>query len=301
MTAPDRDRYAERAEARRQRLEERAQRAAGEAATHDRRFRQVADMIPLGQPILVGHHSERRHRRDLERMDRSMREAARLRDLSRRLRERAAAIDDTSIRVENPDAPRLLQERVADLDAEAELSKAANEALRIAKIEHLRANGPTPDGTVTAQHLALIDKVAAQLELPDRMVRGLQSSARAFPWLPQINLALIRANATRLRKRLAQIQAVHDRPPAEPVTGVGCELTEDHDLVRLVLRFERRPVQEITRACRAAGFHWSRTEGAWLRQLNPGARRRAETLLEEIARLSPRPQTSEDSCDKPNL
>ncbi|WP_132290495.1 DUF3560 domain-containing protein [Kribbella sp. VKM Ac-2568] len=34
--------------------------------------RQISDHIPLGQPILVGHHSERRHRRDIERMDRLM-------------------------------------------------------------------------------------------------------------------------------------------------------------------------------------------------------------------------------------
>jgi hypothetical protein len=29
----------------------------------------ILDMIPMGQPILVGHHSERRHRRDLERAE----------------------------------------------------------------------------------------------------------------------------------------------------------------------------------------------------------------------------------------
>jgi len=34
---------------------------------------QIADMIPMGQPILVGHHSERRHRRDLDRIDNGMR------------------------------------------------------------------------------------------------------------------------------------------------------------------------------------------------------------------------------------
>lgn len=35
--------------------------------------RQLADMIPMGQPVLVGHHSEGRHRRDLARIDRAMR------------------------------------------------------------------------------------------------------------------------------------------------------------------------------------------------------------------------------------
>lgn len=35
----------------------------------------IADRIPMGQPILVGHHSEGRHRRDIARMDRSMQRA----------------------------------------------------------------------------------------------------------------------------------------------------------------------------------------------------------------------------------
>ena len=31
--------------------------------------RQQLEMIPLGQPILVGHHSEKRHRKELTRID----------------------------------------------------------------------------------------------------------------------------------------------------------------------------------------------------------------------------------------
>ena len=35
----------------------------------------IARHIPMGQPILVGHHSERRHRRDLDRIDSQMRKS----------------------------------------------------------------------------------------------------------------------------------------------------------------------------------------------------------------------------------
>jgi hypothetical protein len=38
----------------------------------------VADNIPLGQPILVGHHSERHAHRDAEKIENGMRRAARL-------------------------------------------------------------------------------------------------------------------------------------------------------------------------------------------------------------------------------
>ena len=58
------DRLASRADA----LEARAERKAGEAAAHRAASDAISDGIPTGQPILVGHHSERRHRRDLERM-----------------------------------------------------------------------------------------------------------------------------------------------------------------------------------------------------------------------------------------
>lgn len=51
-----------------ERLEGRADRAQVEGEAQYRRAKQIADAIPLGQPILVGHHSERRHRRDIARI-----------------------------------------------------------------------------------------------------------------------------------------------------------------------------------------------------------------------------------------
>lgn len=60
----------ERAAARAERMDARAARARTEAEAEDAKRRQISDGIPLGQPILAGHHSQRRHERDLERMDR---------------------------------------------------------------------------------------------------------------------------------------------------------------------------------------------------------------------------------------
>lgn len=62
----------ERAAARAERLEARAAKAAEAAEEEAARSRAIADHIPLGQPVLVGHHSQRRHERDLERIDRHM-------------------------------------------------------------------------------------------------------------------------------------------------------------------------------------------------------------------------------------
>lgn len=72
--------FAEQVEARVERKLTRAERYEGYAENATARSEtrlnaasSIADAIPLGQPILVGHHSERRHRRDLDRIDTNMR------------------------------------------------------------------------------------------------------------------------------------------------------------------------------------------------------------------------------------
>lgn len=53
--------------------EARAERAATEADVRLGMARALGDMIPFGQPILVGHHSEKRHRSHLNKIDTNMR------------------------------------------------------------------------------------------------------------------------------------------------------------------------------------------------------------------------------------
>lgn len=50
----------------------------------------IADGIPLGQPILVGHHSERHARKDAERIENGMRRAVKMWETSKYWQQRAA-------------------------------------------------------------------------------------------------------------------------------------------------------------------------------------------------------------------
>jgi hypothetical protein len=61
------ERY-ERAEDRADRMSGYAENAAARSESAHARAHEIADGIPFGQPILVGHHSEGRHRRDLDRI-----------------------------------------------------------------------------------------------------------------------------------------------------------------------------------------------------------------------------------------
>jgi|SRR5664279_616218 len=62
----------ERDQERAERMHERANRHAESAVEHYERSRALADRIPFGQPILVGHHSQARAERDASRIRRDM-------------------------------------------------------------------------------------------------------------------------------------------------------------------------------------------------------------------------------------
>jgi hypothetical protein len=72
--------YAEQVDARCERKLEKAVRydgysenAEARAEVRSKAAHEIGSFIPMGQPILVGHHSEKRHRRDLRRIDSNIR------------------------------------------------------------------------------------------------------------------------------------------------------------------------------------------------------------------------------------
>lgn len=60
--------YEEKRARRQERYEALAERFRNESTERFARFQRIAKFIPPGQPILVGHHSEKRHRSDLNKM-----------------------------------------------------------------------------------------------------------------------------------------------------------------------------------------------------------------------------------------
>jgi SAM-dependent methyltransferase len=80
----------ERAEERAERFEEYSEARAVDAKRAADAVRQLADGIPLGQPILVGHHSQRRAEKDAERIENGMRRAVRMWETSSYWTSRAA-------------------------------------------------------------------------------------------------------------------------------------------------------------------------------------------------------------------
>lgn len=87
--------------------------------------------IPIGQPILVGHHSEARHRKALNRIESRVRRGFQAAEDAEKLRLKAQAAETrTAIDTDNPEAPKLLQERITRLESERERYKVLNSLVR---------------------------------------------------------------------------------------------------------------------------------------------------------------------------
>lgn len=132
-----RERREWRAERRRGWAEERGVKAdAASQASHD-----ATAGIPFGQPILVGHHSEAKHRRAVERSQRQALKSIEHRDMADHHGRAADTIErqlDNSIYNDDTDATERLRERIGEREAKRKEMKERNAAYRKAHRAELK-------------------------------------------------------------------------------------------------------------------------------------------------------------------
>lgn len=122
----------ERAEERADRFEDYSESRASDADSARKAVSAIADNIPFGQPILVGHHSERHARKDAERIENGMRKAVKMWETSQYWQRRAAGAIRAAKYKERPDVrARRIKKIEADL-RKSEKSKAdCEKALKV--------------------------------------------------------------------------------------------------------------------------------------------------------------------------
>jgi Domain of unknown function (DUF3560) len=133
--------YEARQEAKRARLLERAEQKRQEGEAHHKTADRMASVIPFGQPILVGHHSEGRDRRYRARIHGHMSKWIELDNYAKELERRAEAVGTGGISSDDPEAIDKLKVKVARLEATQERMKQANAAIRKKDDEGLKALG----------------------------------------------------------------------------------------------------------------------------------------------------------------
>jgi hypothetical protein len=238
------------------RLKERADRKRQEGEMRFKRADEIASFIPSGQPILVGHHSEKKHRKDLERIQNSMRKGFSLIETANYLAQRAASAEgNDAIFTEDPQAIQKLEAKIEDLEKAQARMKEVNRRIRAGK---------------SLLDLGISPLAEEKLKTPDFLRRvGFSDSALRN-----------NANIRRLKARLETIRKTQAQETPKEIEVNGIRLVENTELNRVQLFFPGKPSVEVRNKLKSDGFRWSPFNGCWQRHRSPFATHLAKRFLE---------------------
>lgn len=83
-----------------------------------------------GQPILRGHHSEKKHLRELAQLDNSMRRSVKQQEIAEYYEEKAKTVGKGGISSDDPDALKKIAARLEELQAETDKTSATYSNIR---------------------------------------------------------------------------------------------------------------------------------------------------------------------------
>ena len=243
-----------------ERLRERAERKAGQAAASFEATRKLADSIPLGQPILRGHHSERHARKDCERIQRGMERGCEAQKEAAELERRARAAErNTSISSDDPDALEALRAKLAKLETLRADMVSINRQYRKGGVDAVTGISEDQRAKIAA---AMADTSCGRRRAP-------------FESYQLTNLG------GRIRATKERIALLESR--ADDVTTVETHkdvvLRDDVEANRVQLVFPGKPELEVISELKRFGFKWSPSNGAWQRQRGNGAIAAARGIL----------------------
>lgn len=254
--------YEMRQEQRRERFEELAAKAKRESDAVAAESYRMSQAIPMGQPILIGHHSERRDRNYRERMWNKMGKSVELAKKAEYYERRAAAVDNGAISSDDPDAVRKLKEKLAGLEAYQERMKAVNAVVRKKKLTY-------------AEKILEIARVGSISESEAaKLLAGDFAGRLGYPGYALQNN---NANIQRVKERIAQLERQHAQAEKqaeaggpEAIEGNGYTLRFDVAENRIMFEFPGKPAEDVRTVLKRNGFKWSPTRGAWVRFLANG-------------------------------
>lgn len=238
----------ERQEARAERYRQFAENAEKRATAAFNASSAAVENIPLGQPILVGHHSEKAHRRALERSNGAMMLSVHESEKAAYYRQKAEAVENNdNIYIGDEDAVERLTKKIAELTALQEQMKGANKVIR-------------------AKSLTDAEKIEALIHLGISRPKANKMVGSQFIF-PGYMLTNNNAKINAAKKQLKKAESLASKQDRE-YTIDDITIEECYSENRVRIYFPGKPDAEMITKLKHNGFRWAPSMGCWQAYIN---------------------------------
>lgn len=253
---------------RKARLEARAELTSAASLATFSQAKTMASYIPFGQPILIGHHSERRDRNFRSKIHGTYKKSFAMAEEAERLQRKAEGVGKGGISRDDPDAVSKLRKELENCERSQEVMKNANKIIR--------KNVDNDVKIAQLVGLGLSENQANELLKPDFAGRvGFAS----------YSLTNNNANIARIKLRIAELEKLAERVTVEEVNELY-EYREDAEEKRVMFIFNGKPDESTRAILKKYAFKWSPSRGAWVRQITNAALFAAKQVKKELANLT---------------
>jgi hypothetical protein len=226
----------------------------------------MAKCIPMGQPIQIGHYSEKGDRNFRNKIWSLHGKSIQKQETADYYVRKAQTIaNNTAISSDNPDALQLLRDKLKGLEDHQAFMKAAN--------KFIKANNET--GFLSLQN--------ATQEQWTRLRTPIHPYGMGYQSFEITNNGACIRN---VKKRIEDMEKLANRQPVDMVIN-GVRLFENQEANRIQLFFKGKPEKSIRIKLRKEGFIWCGSEIAWQKKITTWAIYTGKLFLESLAEQTP--------------
>ena len=250
-----REDYQERKQKRIDALNAKASKSSIEANQEFAKAKKMGSIIPFGQPILIGHHSEGKHRRLIKKIDNAHRKAFEADERAAYYQDKAESAENNNlISGDDTEAVDRLKNKLNDFEIAKERMKAINKAWKQG------------------------GKLLYELGLHDEEIEKIKSSVTKI--YPTWQISNMNAEIRRIKKRIEELTKL-DQMQTESTKFSNGEMRINTEINRIQFIFDDIPSEETRKLLKSRGFKWSPKEKAWQRQRTINAINTTNRLLRD--------------------
>ncbi|MCF6777633.1 DUF3560 domain-containing protein [Thiotrichales bacterium 19X7-9] len=274
------NKYEQKQEEIKQRYLEKSEKAKKQAYDLYESAKDMASLIPFGQPILVGHHSEtsdRNYRAKISnKFDNAMNELKK----SEYYEKKARSVGSGGISSQDPEAATKIINKIEELKRNNDYMKSSNKLWRKIYNQELKNVQCEKQAFFnSASELAKTDKFAAETIIKNLSYYAFPPYARIKPFYPDT------AEIRRLENRLKSLKKVTEIGN-KIIEKNGYKFIQDVEEMYLMFTFEDKPNEDIRSILKSRAFKWSPSRGAWVRKLTNNALYSSKYVITELDKIA---------------